>query len=267
MTHIIFMLASFMVAPLSAQSTAFPASIITGNPTSCDFQLVTNNHQAAILIDDQDDPLVRLCAGLFRDDVERVTGYKPLLITNSTNALSYCLIIGSMEKSKIIKKLISGRKIDVSGVKGEWESCLTQTVDNPLPGIGKALVIAGSDRRGSAYGVFELSKQIGVSPWYDFADVHPVKRAEISVIAGKQILRSPSVKYRGIFINDEMWGLRSVMENLMTLQTELNIDKKGEHILKIWMVDPGVVIDKLIVNTGGIKKSYLGPPESFSNRR
>jgi hypothetical protein len=62
-------------------------------------------------------------------------------------------------------------------------------------------------------------------------------------------------------------GSRSVMENLMTLRTELSIDKKGEHTLKIWMVDPGVVIDKLIVNTGGIKKSYLGPPESFYNRR
>jgi hypothetical protein len=62
-------------------------------------------------------------------------------------------------------------------------------------------------------------------------------------------------------------GDRSVMENLMTLHTELNIDTKGEHTLKIWMVDPGVVIDKLILNTGGVKKSYLGPPESFSNRR
>jgi hypothetical protein len=61
-------------------------------------------------------------------------------------------------------------------------------------------------------------------------------------------------------------GNRSVMENLMTLITELNIDTKGEHTLKIWMVDPGVVIDKLIINTGGLKKSYLGPPESFYGR-
>lgn len=205
---VVFMLTSLIVAPASAQSTAFPASILAENPTSNDFQLVTKQNHANILIDEQDYPTVKLCAGLFRDDVERVTGYKPSLITNQTGTIPYCLIIGSIESSQIIKKLIASGKINVSGVKGQWESCLTQTVDNPLPGIAKALVIAGSDRRGTAYGIFELSKQIGVSPWYFFADVPPVKKGELSVKAGTYILKSPSVKYRGIFINDEMWGLR-----------------------------------------------------------
>ncbi len=192
----------------SAQSTAFPESILAQNPTVHDFQLVTRQNHAIILIDDQDFPVVKLCAGLFCDDVERVTGYKPSLIINQSEVIPYCVIIGSIERSRIIKKLISSKKIDVSGVKGRWESCLTQTVDNPLPGIGKALIIAGSDRRGTAYGIFELSKQIGVSPWYFFADVPAKKRSELSVKAGKYILESPSVKYRGIFINDEMWGIR-----------------------------------------------------------
>jgi hypothetical protein len=205
---VVFMLTSLIVAPASAQSTAFPASILAENPTSNDFQLVTKQNHANILIDEQDYPTVKLCAGLFRDDVERVTGYKPSLITNQTGTIPYCLIIGSIESSQIIKKLIASGKINVSGVKGQWESCLTQTVDNPLPGIAKALVMAGSDRRGTAYGIFELSKQIGVSPWYFFADVPPVKKGELSVKAGTYILKSPSVKYRGIFINDEMWGLR-----------------------------------------------------------
>ena len=147
--------------------------------------MVTNHNHAVILIDDQDYPTVKLCAGLFRDDVERVTGYKPSLITDQTEEIPYCVIIGSIEQSRIIKKLIAGRKIDVSGVKGQWESCLTQTVDNPLPGIGKALVIAGSDRRGTAYGIFELSKQIGVSPWYYFADVPPGKEGGIIGKSGK----------------------------------------------------------------------------------
>ena len=190
----ILMLAGVSLAIASAQSTAFPESVLTQNPTVRDFQLVTNQYQAMILIDDQDFPMVKLCAGLFRDDIERVTGYKPALIVNIQQKRStFCIIIGSIEKSRFIKKLISERKIDVSDVKGHWESCLTQTVDDPLPGIRKALVIAGSDRRGTAYGIFEMSKQIGVSPWYYFADVHPVRRTELSVKAGKQILKSPSV--------------------------------------------------------------------------
>ena len=151
---------------MSAQSTAFPESILSETSNSSDFHLVTNQFKANILIDDKDDKTVILCAGLFADDVERVTGYKPELTGDKKMAGKYCVIIGSIESSSIIKKLISSGKIDVSGVKGKWESCLTQVVDNPLPGVEKALVIAGSDRRGTAYGIFELSKQIGVSPWY-----------------------------------------------------------------------------------------------------
>jgi len=205
---LIILLSTGIISRISAQSSVFPESIICVNPTEMDFHLVTSQHKATILIDEKDDKTVILCAGLFVDDVERVTDYRPSLITNIKEADPYCVIIGSIENSRIIKKLISNRKIDVSGIKGKWESCLTQTVNNPLPGVEKALVISGSDRRGTSYGIFELSKQIGVSPWYYFADVPPKKRNEISVKAGKYILKSPSVKYRGIFINDEMWGLR-----------------------------------------------------------
>ena len=203
----ILMLISAIVAPASAQ----------------DFQLVTKQNHAVILIDDQDYPTVKLCAGLFRDDVERVTGYKPSLITIQKEDIPFCVIIGSIERSSIIRKLISSRKIDVSGVKGQWESCLTQTVENPLPGIARALVIAGSDRRGTAYGIFELSKQIGVSPWYYFADAPIRKTAELSVKAGKIVLKSPSVKYRGIFINDEMWSLRPWALNTLAPDEGLGI--------------------------------------------
>ncbi|HCC71802.1 MAG TPA: hypothetical protein DEQ09_11730 [Bacteroidales bacterium] len=192
----------------AAQSTAFPESIITEKPGVNDFQLVTIQNAATILIDEKDKETVKLCAGLFADDVERVSGQRPSLVYDIRDTEINTVIIGSIENSSIIRKLISKEKIDVSGIKGQWESCLTQVVDNPLPGIAQAIVIAGSDRRGTAYGIFELSKQIGVSPWYYFADVAPKKKQEIYVKAGRYILKSPSVKYRGIFINDEMWGLR-----------------------------------------------------------
>jgi hypothetical protein len=118
------------------------------------------------------------------------------------------VIVGTIDSSSIIKKLIEKKKIDVTDIEGKWESCLIQVVDKPFRGIKKALVIAGSDRRGAAYGLLEISKQMGVSPWYYFADVAVKKSDEIYIKSGKFIQKSPSIKYRGIFINDEMWGLR-----------------------------------------------------------
>lgn len=70
------------------------------------------------------------------------------------------------------------------------------------------VVIAGSDRRGTAYGAMELSKSIGVSPWYWWADVTPHKRAEFKIPSGRHVVASPKVKYRGIFLNDEDFALR-----------------------------------------------------------
>jgi len=193
---------------INAQKTAFPESIITGNPASSDFHLYTRMHKADILVDVKDLNTVRLAADLFADDGERVTGERPSVISDKRAAGKQCIIIGSIESSSLIKGLIEKKHIDVTDIEGEWETCLTQVVDKPLPGVERALVIAGSDRRGTAYGVFELSKQIGVSPWYYFADVPVKKRDHIAVKAGRYVLPSPSVKYRGFFINDEMWGLR-----------------------------------------------------------
>jgi hypothetical protein len=193
---------------INAQNTAFPESILTGKPGSSDFHIITRLHKADIFVDEKDHNTVRLAANLFADDVERITGERPAVISNSQPAGRHCIIIGSIESSSLIKGLIAEKRIDVTEIEGRWEACLTQVVDDPLPGVGRALIIAGSDRRGTAFGVFELSKQIGVSPWYYFADVPVKKRDHIAVKAGRYVLPSPSVKYRGIFINDEMWGLR-----------------------------------------------------------
>ena len=182
--------------------------LIASGTTKRDFVLASDHFTANILVDPDDSKTVLLAAGLFSDDVERITGHKPD-VKNKVDAISSdCVIIGSIEGSDIIKKLIKKKKIDIAEIKGKWESCLIQVVNNPLPGVDRALVIAGSDRRGTAYGVFELSKQMGVSPWYYFADVVPKKRDDIYIKEGRYVQESPSVKYRGIFINDEVWGLR-----------------------------------------------------------
>jgi hypothetical protein len=91
----------------------------------------------------------------------------------------------------------------VSDVQGKWEAFLIQHVAAPMPGVERALVIAGADKRGTIFGIYELSQQIGVSPWYWWADVPPVQRDALYVASGLRVTDAPVVQYRGIFINDE----------------------------------------------------------------
>lgn len=118
------------------------------------------------------------------------------------------IIAGTIGKSDVINTLVSSHKLDISSVKGHWESFISQVIEQPLPGVDKALVIAGSDLRGTIYGLYDVSEQIGVSPWWWFADV-PVRRAKgiWALLGVKKVQKEPSVKYRGIFINDEQPAL------------------------------------------------------------
>ncbi|KAF4978218.1 hypothetical protein FZEAL_5379 [Fusarium zealandicum] len=119
------------------------------------------------------------------------------------------LIVGTIGHSKVIDQLIDQGLIDVGKVKGEWEAFMTQIVKDPIKDTPQALVIAGSDPRGTIYGIYDVSEQIGVSPWYWWADVPTKKRDNIYVLQEPKVQRSPSVKYRGIFLNDEQPGLSS----------------------------------------------------------
>lgn len=158
---------------------------------------------ASIYIDANDDWLINKSATLLQHDIEMVTGKKPVVVNDLSAASGNTIIIGTVDRSFIVKKLIAEKKIDVGSIKGKWEAFQLQTLSKPFDGIDNALVIAGNDKRGTAYGVFELSKQIGVSPWYWWADVPAKKKKEVFVRKGVYIYNSPSVKYRGIFINDE----------------------------------------------------------------
>jgi glycosyl hydrolase family 115 (putative glucuronidase) len=112
-----------------------------------------------------------------------------------------------VNKSSIIDDLVKAGKIDVSEIEGKWEAFVSSLVDSPIEGCKKALVIAGSDPRGSIYGIYDVSEQIGVSPWYFFADVPTKQHKDIYVLSGTKVQPSPSIKYRGIFLNDEQPGL------------------------------------------------------------
>jgi hypothetical protein len=113
------------------------------------------------------------------------------------------VIVGTLGKSALIDGLVAAGKLDVSTIRGKWEGYLLQTVDRPMPDVGRALVVAGSDKRGAIYGIYEISEQIGVSPWHFWADVPVKRRMRVSILAPQRIEDAPVVKYRGIFLNDE----------------------------------------------------------------
>ena len=139
----------------------------------------------------------------FQMDVERVTNVKPELYTDKIPSSKEIIIAGTFGKSSLIEKLVKEKKLDVSSIKGKWEDSFIQTVDKPFPGIDRALVIVGSDKRGTIYGIYDLSEKIGVSPWYWWADVPVKHHKSLYIHPGKYTEGSPTVKYRGIFLNDE----------------------------------------------------------------
>lgn len=178
-----------------------------------DFKLFHNGKVASILIDEEDETVVNTVSNHFKDDIEMVTGAKTSISNSKENIDSEVIIIGTLGKSKWIDDLVKQNKIDVSNVKHKWETHSIQVIKNPYKRGTKALVIVGSDRRGTAYGVFEVSKQIGVSPWYWWADVPVKKKQTVIVKNGTYTNGTPNVKYRGIFINDEDWGMQPWSKN------------------------------------------------------
>src|SRR4030095_2549633 len=175
------------------------AQLISETKTPNSFSL----SNAFIYVEPNDFSLVKRSAELLQNDIEMVTGKKPVIINNTSAATSgNIIVIGSLEKSSLIKKLIAEKKIP-NTIKNKWEAYRVESITKPFTGFKNALIIAGSDRRGTAYGVFEVSKRIGVSPWYWWADVPVKKKPEIFINSNTYLTDAPKVKYRGIFINDE----------------------------------------------------------------
>jgi Glycosyl hydrolase family 115/Gylcosyl hydrolase family 115 C-terminal domain len=167
------------------------------------FPLVQNGTAAGVWVDPGDWPGVLRAAHDLQADLQRVTGIEASFSDGARPPSGDVVLIGTIGRSAAIDRLIRERKIDVSQMRGQWESTLTQVVAHPLPGIARALVIAGSDKRGTIYGIYDLSEEIGVSPWYWWADVTVEHKDALYVDAGRWVQGEPAVKYRGIFLNDE----------------------------------------------------------------
>lgn len=179
------------------------SQIVSEKSTPGTFALLDSRHVPVIYADANDLDLVHRAAVFFRQDLEAVTGHKAEIIKELPMAARTVVILGTIDNSECIKKLAQNKKIDPAMIQGQWDAYLIQAVEHPMDGVDNALVIAGSNKRGVAYGVFELTRQMGVSPWYWWADVPVMKKQEIHIKTGARMADAPKVKYRGIFINDE----------------------------------------------------------------
>jgi hypothetical protein len=189
---------------LALGSMAFAGSVpyISTSKVPGSFTLAAGGKPASIFTGAGEYEGVMMALKSFQADVKAVTGNEPLLSTDRASGKSI-MIVGTLGKNDLIDKLVRDKKLNLYGLAGKNEMHLSQVVQNPMPGVAFALVIVGSDKRGTIYGIYEISKEIGVSPWYWWADVPVMHKENLYVLAGKHTDGEPAVQYRGIFINDE----------------------------------------------------------------
>ncbi|MGW2613738.1 glycosyl hydrolase 115 family protein [Streptomyces sp. NPDC001500] len=190
-------LTPLLPAALPAAADAAPG------PARPGFDLVHDGVAVEVYVDAADDPAVIRAAGDLQADVERVAGVRPELRHTLPEQAAALVLVGTLGASPVIDGLVARGRLDVSRVRGRWEASVSQVVERPAPGVRRALVIAGSDRRGAVYGIYDTSERIGVSPWHWWADVPVENRDTVTVPAGPLTRREPSVRYRGVFLNDE----------------------------------------------------------------
>ena len=178
---------------------SYGQDFVTSNSTKNSLNIAGNN----ILMDSHENITIKKTADLFRQDLQKLSNKKVDIISSIANSNSV-IVIGSLDNNSIfIQDLLKRKKIIVDSLRNVWEGYQWQVVDQPFKGIKKALVIIGSDKRGTAYGMLDLSRQMGVSPWNWWADVPIVSKKEIRVRTDTIITQIPKVQYRGIFLNDE----------------------------------------------------------------
>ena len=174
---------------------------------AADFTLVSKNSKVSIVYAQGESKLDSITANMLAQDIQRVTGYLPVVSNDISKVKGSVIIIGTLQ-SKLVQGLLGLKSKEYINLKGKWESYLIKVIDKPFANSTSALLIAGSDQRGTAYGVFHISEKIGVSPWYWWADVHPIIKKELTLQNVDYLSSPPSVKYRGIFLNDEDWCLQ-----------------------------------------------------------
>jgi hypothetical protein len=201
----IFRALGFCALVLVGSSEAFALGEpqhVTSTPAPNSFALASHGSAAPLVVDSSDWPGVQRAVNTFAFDVHAVTALTPAVL-NKVAEEREIVLVGTLGRSPLLDRLATEHKIDVSDIRGHWEMFVTEILTDPFPGVRRALVIAGSDKRGTIFGMYDLSGQIGVSPWYWWADVPIAHKSEIWIRPGRYVQPEPRVKYRGIFLNDE----------------------------------------------------------------
>ena len=179
---------------------------LTFTPGGGGFPIVGGEGNAVFVVSGNDAEVVTTVAKCVIRDIKTITG-RQLAIRNMVNSGDLPIIAGTIGQSTLIDALIADGKVDTTGLTGVWEAYALQLVQQPMAGVSQALVIMGGTPRGTAYGLFEISRRIGVSPYVWWADVEPAPMSAIYVQGDRTAVEKPSVQYRGLFINDEDWAL------------------------------------------------------------
>lgn len=217
---------------LSKTAVAWSDSFVSTENLPGSFPLVAQSQAVPIFLSHDEYSGVAKVAQHLQADIQKVTGKEPSLNTGDSPAAKSVIIIGTLGKSPLVDQLAEAKKIEVKEVVGKWDTFGIQTIKNPIPGVAEALVIFGSNKRGTIYGIYELSRQIGVSPWYWWADVPIKKKAALFVKPGFHSIGEPKVKYRGIFINDEAPALRNWAKEKFAGHNHVFYDHVFELILR-----------------------------------
>jgi hypothetical protein len=161
--------------------------------------LITNGAALPLRLDGPQDDAVNHAAAAVQADLARLSGGPT---PPSAKTGGPVILAGTLGSSPIIDRLAATGRLDVSALRGRWDGFLVQIVDDPAPGMGRALVVAGADRRGTVFGLYDLIQRAGVSPWNWWADVPVPVRPALYAGPGLRV-EVPGVRYRGIFLNDE----------------------------------------------------------------
>ncbi|KAK1749705.1 hypothetical protein QBC47DRAFT_311539 [Echria macrotheca] len=219
-SRILGLAAATLLALVASSGHAYKEkpSVFSFTTIAVGYQLGGPNLAPQIRVDPRDAPGVLRAAKDLASDFGRVLGVNGTVVVADWSATitekavaKPVILIGTIGQSSLVDNLVSTKKLDTAEIAGKWETFTYRVVSTPWEGRDAVFVIAGSDSRGATFGIYDVAERIGVSPWHYWADVVPAKRQNIWANNLTHIEGPPSVKFRGIFLNDEApaltgWG-------------------------------------------------------------